>query len=178
MVRATNSKPKKAELDKAPQLGTYELPLQCSVGYQVRMTHRSLQRYLQEKIKPHGVTLGTWYFLRALWHEDGLTQRELSQRIGTREPTTMTAILAMEANGLVKRVKNHLDRRKQNVFLTPKGRRLKAKLLPLAKEVVDTATGGFAEREVETILDLLQRIQANLDSLVPETAAASDEEVR
>ena len=41
------------------------LPLERSVGYQVRMTHRALQRYLQIKIKPHGVTLGTWYFLRS-----------------------------------------------------------------------------------------------------------------
>ena len=140
-----------------------DLPLARSVGYQVRMTHRALQRYLQIKIKPHGVTLGTWYFLRALWHEDGLTQRELSRRTGTREPTTMTAILAMEANGLVKRVRNDADRRKQNVFLTAKGQRLKSKLLPLAREVVNTATAGFSEREVELFLGFLAAVQRNLE---------------
>src|SRR5215208_18180 len=143
-----------------------DLPLERSVGYQIRMTHRALQRYLQIKIKPHNVTLGTWYFLRALWHEDGLTQRELSRRIGTREPTTMTAIVAMEANGLVRRVRNNVDRRKQNVFLTPKGRRLKSKLLPLATEVVNTATAGFGERELALLLGLLATIQRNLDPVV------------
>jgi MarR family transcriptional regulator, organic hydroperoxide resistance regulator len=142
------------------------LPLERSVGYQVRMTHRALQRYLQIKIKPHGVTLGTWYFLRALWHEDGLTQRELSRRIGTREPTTMTAILAMEANGLVRRVRNNADRRKQNVFLTPKGRRLKSKLLPLASEVVNTATAGLGERELALFLGFLSTVQRNLEPVV------------
>ncbi len=126
------------------------------------MTHRALQHYLQIKIKPHGVTLGTWYFLRALWHEDGLTQRELSRRIGTREPTTMTAIIAMEANGLVRRVRNDADRRKQNVFLTTKGRRLKNKLLPLAAEVVNTATEGFGERELAIFLRQLAAVQRNL----------------
>lgn len=150
------------------------LPLERSVGYQVRMTHRALQRHLQIKIKPHGVTLGTWYFLRALWHEDGLTQRELSHRIGTREPTTMTAILAMEANGLVRRVRNDVDRRKQNVFLTPKGRRLKSKLLPLATEVVNTATAGFAERELELFLGLLSAVQRNLEPVVADEAAESE----
>jgi DNA-binding MarR family transcriptional regulator len=142
------------------------LPLERSVGYQVRMTHRALQRYLQVKIKPYGVTLGTWYFLRALWHEDGLTQRELSRRIGTREPTTMTAILAMEANGLVKRVRNDADRRKQNVFLTTKGRRLKSKLLPLAREVVSTAITGLDAREVDLFLKFLGSVQRNLEPLV------------
>lgn len=147
------------------------LPLERSVGYQVRMTHRALQRSLQIKIKPHGVTLGTWYFLRALWHEDGLTQRELSRRIGTREPTTMTAIVAMEANGLVRRVRNDADRRKQNVFLTPKGRRLKTRLLPLAAEIVNTATAGLAERELALLLQLLGTVQRNLEPLA---SAASE----
>lgn len=150
------------------------LPLERSVGYQVRMTHRALQRYLHVKIKPHGVTLGTWYFLRALWHEDGLTQRDLSRRIGTREPTTMTAILAMEATGLVRRVRNDADRRKQNVFLTAKGRRLKSKLIPLAKEVVNTATTGLSEREVALFLGFLSAVQRNLEPVVVDETAESE----
>ena len=149
-------------LSRAAAKDDNDLPLERSVGYQIRMTHRALQRYLHIKIKPHGVTLGTWYFLRALWHEDGLTQRELSRRIGTREPTTMTAILAMEATGLVRRVRNDADRRKQNVFLTAKGQRLKSKLLPLAREVVNTATAGFSEREVVLFLGFLSAVQRNL----------------
>jgi DNA-binding MarR family transcriptional regulator len=145
-----------------------------SPGYQVRMTHRALQRHLAIKIKPYGVTLGMWYFLRALWHEDGLTQRELSRRIGTREPTTMTAIMAMEASGLVKRVRNDADRRKQNVFLTAKGKRLKSKLLPLAREIVDKATAGFSERETALLLAFLGRVQGNLEPLAADAPADSE----
>ena len=113
-----------------------DLPFADSVGYQIRATHRALQRFLQLKIEPHGVTLGMWYFLRALWHEDGLTQRELSRRAGTMEPTTLNAILNMEKKGLVRRVQNRKDRRKWHVHLTAKGRRLKAELIPLARDVV------------------------------------------
>ena len=97
---------------------TAALPFEESVGYQVRQTHRLLQRYLQRKIEPYGVTPGMWYFLRALWDRDGMTQRELSLVVGTMEPTTLTAIKAMERSGLVRRVKNADDRRKINIFLT------------------------------------------------------------
>ena len=83
-----------------------DFPFADSVGYQIRCTHRALQRFLQSKIEPHGVTLGMWYFLRALWNEDGLNQRELSHRVGTMEPTTLSAILNMEKKGLVRRVQN------------------------------------------------------------------------
>ena len=65
------------------------LPLDGSVGYQVRLTHRLIQRELQSRIAPYGVQLGMWYLLRVLWEEDGLTQRQLSQRIGIMEPTTL-----------------------------------------------------------------------------------------
>src|SRR5262245_2034298 len=58
-----------------------DFPLDLSVGYQVRTTHRTLQRYLQSKIEPHGVTLGMWYFLRVLWQQDGVTQSDLSRSI-------------------------------------------------------------------------------------------------
>jgi MarR family transcriptional regulator, organic hydroperoxide resistance regulator len=140
----------------------FNLPLEKSVGYQVRMTHRALQRYLQVKIEPHGVTLGMWYFLRILWREDGLTQRELSHRVGTREPTTLIAIVAMQRRGLVARVRDRTDRRKQIVSLTAAGRRLQAELLPVAAEVVNTAVAGFSQRDTALLLKFLSAIQRNL----------------
>jgi MarR family transcriptional regulator, organic hydroperoxide resistance regulator len=142
--------------------GSVNFPLEMSVGYQVRMTHRALQRYLQGKIEPYGVTLGMWYFLRALWHEDGLTQRELSRRIGIMEPTTLNAILTMERSGLVKRVRNKVDKRKIHIHLIPKGRKLKDELLPLAVSVVNTATKTLSSRETTTLLKMLSTIRSNL----------------
>jgi len=147
---------------RRPSLPAFDLPLEKSVGYQVRMTHRALQRYLQAQIGPHGVTLGMWYFLRILWREDGLTQRELSDRIGTREPTTLIAIAAMQRLGLVARGRDRSDRRKRIVSLTAAGRRLEAKLLPVAAEVVNTAVAGLSKRDIGRLLGFLATIQHNL----------------
>lgn len=72
-----------------------DLAMEDSVGFQIRDAHRLMQRYLQSQIEPHGLSLGMWYFLRALWFEDGLTQSELSRKVGTMEPTTLAAIKAM-----------------------------------------------------------------------------------
>jgi MarR family transcriptional regulator, organic hydroperoxide resistance regulator len=142
--------------------GESVLPFADSVGYQVRATHRALQRFLQVKIEPHGITTGMWYFLRALWHEDGLTQRELSDRVGTMEPTTLSAILIMEKKGLVRRARNRDDRRKWHIHLTSKGRALKTRLLPLAREVVDTAVQNLSQGEVAQLLKSLAKVQESL----------------
>jgi MarR family transcriptional regulator, organic hydroperoxide resistance regulator len=137
-----------------------------SVGYQLRMSHRALQRYLQAMIQPHGITIGMWYFLRALWDEDGQTQRELSRRIGTSEPTTLNAIAAMERVGLVTRERDKTDGRKLNVLLTDKGHGLKAVLLPLAIQVVETATADFSVDQRRALLDALAAVQRNLDGAI------------
>ena len=61
---------------------------------------------LEKRISPHGVTRGQWYFLRVLWEEDGLSQRELSVRVGMMEPTTVIALRSMEKAGLVRRARS------------------------------------------------------------------------
>jgi len=134
-----------------------------SLGYLVRDTYRAFTRELESRIVGEGVSIGQWYFLRALWEEDGLTQRELSRRVSMMEPTTVTAVNAMETRGLVRRERNEEDRRKFKVMLTDKGQRLKSKLLPCARAVNELAAKGFSEDEIATLRHLLDRARVNLD---------------
>jgi DNA-binding MarR family transcriptional regulator len=63
---------------------------------------------------------------------------------------------------LVHRVQNSKDRRKWHVHLTPRGRALKAKLIPLARQVVDSAVQGLSRKEVGQLLEALAEVQKNL----------------
>jgi len=148
-----------ASASAAGQTGTFS---DTTIGYLVRDVHRSLARALQSRIASHGVSMGQWFFLRALWDKDGLTQRELSQRVGMMEPTTVTALNGMERRGLVERVRNTHDRRKVNIFLTPKGRALRDVLLPCSIDVNSEATQGVAKAELTVAMDVLRRMAANL----------------
>lgn len=145
--------------------GRFSYPAEQSVGHQVRWTHRALQRALEARIRPYGITLGMWYFLRALWEEDGLSQRELSERAGTAEPTTVTALHAMERRGLVVRVQNKSDRRKSNIYLTKPARELRELLLPEAREVNRAATVGLSAGEIEALKRTLTKLRANLTAV-------------
>jgi hypothetical protein len=68
-----------------------EFPRRLSSGYHVCDAHRAFQRLSERRIAAYGVTRGQWYFLRVLWNVDGLSQRELSARVGMMEPTTAIA---------------------------------------------------------------------------------------
>ncbi|CAO3445039.1 Transcriptional regulator, MarR family [Azospirillum argentinense] len=133
----------------------------------VREAHRAIARALQLRIADHGVSMGQWYFLRALWEEDGLTQRELSQRVGMMEPTTVTALNNLERCDLVQRVRNPHDRRKVNIYLTPKGKALRADILPCAEEIEEAAAQGISPDELALAVSVLRRVSANLGTLPP-----------
>ncbi|WP_270936488.1 MarR family winged helix-turn-helix transcriptional regulator [Falsiroseomonas oryzae] len=139
------------------------LPLEESLGFQVRDLNRLMQRALAARIAPHGVAPGAWYFLRVLWEEDGLTQRALAARIGMQEPTAVIALRGMEEAGWITRARSEDDRRKVHVHLTPAGRRLRETLLPEARAVIAQATRGMTEAERAALLALLRRARASLE---------------
>jgi MarR family transcriptional regulator, organic hydroperoxide resistance regulator len=142
-----------------------EFPLSESSGFLVRDANRAFQRLLERRIAPHGVTRGQWYFLRVLWTRDGLSQRELSARVGTMEPTTVIALRSMEKSGLIRRVRSTDDKRRSHVWLTAKGRRLRDELLQIARGITDDAEVGAAQGDLATFRRVIRQMTANLDRL-------------
>src|SRR5215831_20320531 len=69
----------------------------------VKLAARGVARALQMRLTEYSVSYGHWTFLRILWETDGLTQRELSEQAGVMEPTTFSALKALEKLGYVTR---------------------------------------------------------------------------
>ena len=135
-----------------------------SAGYLVRDTHLLFAKALRTRLQTHQITPGQWYFLRALWDEEGLSQRELSRRVGTTEPTTVSALRLLARNGMIERVRNPKDRRTINIYLTDRARAMKAELMPVAIEVNDVATAGLSDEEFTQLRALLQKVRENLSA--------------
>jgi len=150
---------------KLPPRRLSEFPPHLSSGYQVRDAHRAFQRLLERRIAPFGVTRGQWYFLRVLWITDGLSQRELSARVGMMEPTTVIALRSMEKSGLIRRVRGDDDRRKVLVFLTAKAKRLRGELLGVARTITAEAEEGIALRDLAAFRRIVARMTENLDRI-------------
>jgi MarR family transcriptional regulator, organic hydroperoxide resistance regulator len=142
-----------------------DLPHHESDGYLVRDAHRAFQRLLERRIAPHGVTRGQWYFLRVLWTEDGLSQRELSERVGMMEPTTVIALRSMEKAGLIRRVRSVEDRRVTHVRLTAKAKRMRDGLLELARGINAQADQGISHEDIAVFRRVIMRMTANLDKI-------------
>jgi len=132
------------------------------LAHLVKDATRGLLRALQMRLSRHGVSFGHWAFLRILWEADGLTQRALSAEAGLMEPTTSAALAAMERLGYVRRERMPGNRKNMHVFLTPKGKALRPKLVPLAEEVNEVAVRGASAADVaatrRTLLVMIENL--------------------
>lgn len=150
-------------------------PLQ-SFGHLARVTFRTFARNLEQRTLPHGITIGQWRFLRELWREDGITQRELSARLDMREPSTVAAVRSLENAGLVRRVRDNEDKRKIRVYLTAKAKRLRVPLLRHVRDVNAIATAGIPTRDLETARRVFLALMANLNAASGQSPLSEDAE--
>ena len=132
------------------------------LAHLVKDASRALVRALQMQLTRYSVSFGHWSFLRILWERDGLTQRELSREAGVMEPTTFAALNALEALGYIVRRQKPDNKRKVYIFLTPKGRGLKRKLVPLAERVNEVAVRGIPARDIAVMRHALLTMIENL----------------
>ena len=139
------------------------------LAHLVKDASRALVRALQMQLSRYSVSFGHWSFLRILWESDGLTQRELSREAGVMEPTTFAALNALEALGYVVRRQKPDNKRKVYIFLTPKGRGLKRKLVPLAEQVNEVAVRGIPARDIAV---MRKALLAMIENLAQDEAAA------
>jgi MarR family transcriptional regulator, organic hydroperoxide resistance regulator len=135
------------------------------LAHLVKHAARGLARALQMRLTEHAVSYGHWTFLRILWEAEGITQRELSLRAGVMEPTTFSALKAMAQRGYITRRRNPQSRKEMQVFLTPQGRALQARLVSLAQEVNDAALRGVEATDIaatrRTLLALIDNLAAD-----------------
>jgi len=137
------------------------------LAHLVRDAGRAYTRALQLRLAEYGVPFGHWTFLRILWESDGLTQRELSDRAGVMEPTTFTAIKNMETLGYIERRQLPDNKKNMYVHLTPAGRMLKKKLVPLAEQTNQVSIQGLRASDIQTTRRVLLAVLHNLAQEAP-----------
>jgi DNA-binding MarR family transcriptional regulator len=118
-----------------------------------------------QRLEQHQLTLNQYFILRELWRDDGLTQREISERVRMMGPSITVVLDAMEERGFVVRVRSTEDRRRINVFLTEKGRELGPVILRYSAQQHDIILAGRSEADVAFVRDFLQSIRVKADAL-------------
>lgn len=133
-----------------------------SAGYLVNHLARLFARELQVRIKPLGLSTGTFPALLVLWENDGLTQRELIDRLDVEQPTMTNTLARMERDGLIRRAKDPADGRAQRIWLTESARALEGPATAAAEAVNTLALERLTPEERAALLGLVRKVIAGL----------------
>jgi len=129
-----------------------------SAGFLANHMARLFAKGLQQSIKPLGLAPAQFMTLLALWENDGLTQRELVERLDVEQATMANTLTRMERDGLIERRAHPEDGRSQSIYLTPKAAALREPATSAARAVNGVALGGLSEEERLVFLDLARRV--------------------
>ncbi|MNI56532.1 Multidrug resistance operon repressor [compost metagenome] len=93
-----------------------------------------------------------------LYQKDGLSVKELAEKIHRTQPTVTVLVNKLENQGYVKRLKREEDSRITSIMLTEKGIQLKPVFQDISDKINDTIYGGLSETEKRQLEFLLEHI--------------------
>jgi MarR family transcriptional regulator, organic hydroperoxide resistance regulator len=123
---------------------------------------RGLKAATQVALKSYGVHAGQNFILERLWERDGQTPGEIAAAIGVEGPTVVRSLRRMASAGIVVRKRHPTDGREIAIHLTPAGAQLRAHVPRVLRQVEEHALAEFSTAERTQILELLERVGANL----------------
>lgn len=132
------------------------------IGFLMWDTTRKISREFAALIAKYKINSGLVPFLRGLYQQDGLTQRQLADVVQMRASTTLAALRELERLKLIRRSDSRDDGRKNHVHLTARGRTLCTKIVPEAVQFNRRLLRGIRSDEQNILRDLLRRMRDNM----------------
>ena len=132
-----------------------------SLDFLIRDTRMRLYQYIERRVS-QDVPLRLWFPLRALYRNEGITQRELGKLLGFGDARAGVIVGLMRRRKLVRRAPSQHDKRRIDLYLTPPGRAMAQRTLRELRSVTAKITAGFSAAEVRRFHDLLLRAHENL----------------
>ena len=132
-----------------------------SATYLASLLAKSLSRALQERGHKLGFAPGQFPVLLELWSEEGLTQKQLLDRLDIEQATMVNTLSRMERDGLIVRRKHPTDKRAQQIFLTSKARDMETEAKEAALAADQSLFSGFRRFERELMLEYMRMAIAN-----------------
>lgn len=129
-----------------------------SAGYLANHMARLFAIGLSRRIQPFNLAPAQFMTLLELWAEDGLTQKQLVDRLDVEQATMANTLARMERDRLIVRKPHPSDARAQQVWLTPKGRSLEQSAKVEAQAQNEMALSELSSREKAVFIDLMRRV--------------------
>lgn len=123
---------KKIHLNSQDQL----LHLDNQICFSLYVSSKEIIKKYKPLLQPFGLTYTSYITLLALWEKDGITIKELGEKLYLDSGTLTPLLKKLESSGYVKRVRSSADERNVHISLTPKGKDFKKEAIHIPETLL------------------------------------------
>jgi len=127
---------------------------------------RQLKRINLQTATKLGITFQQLIILNSIRNNEGLSQKELTERIRTAKSRVSLSIDELEKKNYVKRETSVIDRRETQLFLTPDGEELCLRYREESEAYKSLANSleQFSQDELNILIDMQKKILTDLSN--------------
>jgi MarR family transcriptional regulator, organic hydroperoxide resistance regulator len=119
-------------------------------------------RFTADALAARHLSIAEWRVLAALSNNGGVRQIDIAEMTSTEVSTLSRLITRLTRMGLVSRTRSATNSREVTVALTPSGKALVTRLIPVAERLQATAMQGLSKPELAVVKRALRRMHRNL----------------
>lgn len=135
-----------------------------STGFLIHDVSRIRKKVVDQAVADYGITRSQFWVLVniARYGREGIAQTELARLMSVGKVSLGGLIDRMEANGILERLPDPVDRRAKKVFMTQKGEDLLHELQEIAEGLNKQIMKGVTREQSKVLDGLLRTMKHNL----------------
>lgn len=141
-----------------------KLTLQDYISIKIHKTDLLLTGFIKAKLEPFNLAPEQNLIMMLLWEKDGLTQNQLGEKLNKDKTNIARMASSLEKKGFVKRSYCQDDRRSLQVNLTPYGKELGEKVIPITEKFDEIVCQNFSSDELSELERLLSKMNQNIQT--------------
>jgi DNA-binding MarR family transcriptional regulator len=133
----------------------------------VKATMQSMIRRAHPALEAEGVSMGQFWALHFVSSLGGARISAVARYLAVTSPTVCAKVDDLESAGLVVRRRSERDHRVVELTLTPKGRKVEARLWEQIGALFGSAAAGLAPEDVAAATRVFRELRARLEEAPP-----------
>lgn len=132
----------------------------------VSFTRQKHKEFMMARLQPLGIkTSSRGAVLYVVFENEGMVQDEISTRLSMDKAFVTRELNALSEAGLIHRLKDPQDHRRNHIFLTEKGRSIGEAIVKIEDDWVNAAYDGLSVSELKELRDYTSRVVDNIRNI-------------
>jgi DNA-binding MarR family transcriptional regulator len=136
--------------------------LDTCLGFITNNVAKEIAECFNDRLNLVGITRVQWIALYYLGEGETISQCELAEKMGIKASSVARLIDRMEREEYVLRKRSQEDKRRVDLYITDKGKKLREKLLPEGEKMSKLVSKGISDEEIEIFKKVLKKMSINL----------------